>query len=305
MKKLLSAAMALALAFSLAACGGTADTGAADTVGDTADTEAAADTTADTDEAADAGETGDADAAAESDLAAIQDAGKMVIGYTVYEPMNYTDENGVFTGFDTELATMVCDILGVEPEFVEINWDTKFIDLEAGNIDAVWNGMTLSDEIEQNQACSKPYAMNAQVIVMKADNDYADTSSLVGKAIAVEQGSAGADAVAADENLSQADVVGKAVQTECLMEVAAGTADAAVLDLTLARAMTGEGTDYADLVIVDSLNEEEYGVAFRKGSDVAEAVNAAFDQLVSENKMYELSQKYDIALADGMLPAAQ
>ena len=297
MKKLISAALALALALSLAACGANADT-TADAAADTGDAAA----TAPADGAADTGDAAeDADTAADSDLAAITAAGKMVIGYTVYEPMNYTDESGTFTGFDTELAQAVCGILGVEPEFVEINWDTKFIDLEAGNIDAVWNGMTLTDDIKANQACSKPYAMNAQVVVMKADADYTDTASLIGKAIAVEQGSAGADTVAADENLSQAETVGKAVQTECLMEVAAGTCDAAVLDLTLARAMTGEGTDYADLVIKDELNEEEYGVAFRAGSDVAAAVDAAFDQLAADGTLAALSEKYGVALAEELL----
>lgn len=296
MKKLISAALALVLALSLAACGGSADTNAdAADNGNTAAT-APADAAANTGDAAE-----DADTATDSDLAAITAAGKMVIGYTVYEPMNYTDESGTFTGFDTELAQAVCGILGVEPEFVEINWDTKFIDLEAGNIDAVWNGMTLTDDIKANQACSKPYAMNAQVVVMKADADYTDTASLIGKSIAVEQGSAGADTVAADENLSQAETVGKAVQTECLMEVAAGTCDAAVLDLTLARAMTGEGTDYADLVIKDELNEEEYGVAFRSGSDVAAAVDAAFDQLAADGTLAALSEKYGVALAEDLL----
>ncbi len=271
MKKLVPAALALALALGLAGCGG------AGAQSDAAGTQAG------------------------SDYEAIVEKGEMVIGYTVYEPMNYTDENGNFVGFDTELATSVCELLGVEPKFVEINWDTKFIELEAGSIDAVWNGMTLTDEIRQNQACSEPYAMNAQVIVMKADNTYTGTASLAGGSIAVELGSAGADVVAQDENLAQADVVGKSVQTECLMEVEAGTANAAVLDLTLARAMTGEGTDYADLVIVDELNSEEYGVAFRKGSDLAEQVNNAFKGLVATGRMNELSERYGVALADGML----
>ena len=90
-----------------------------------------------------------------------------------------------------------------------------------------------------------------------------------------EAGSAGEAAIQGDENLAKADYVSKSVQTDCLMEVAAGTADAAVLDLTLANAMIGEGTDYAGLKIVDELNAEEYGVAFRKGSDAAAAVDAA------------------------------
>ena len=88
------------------------------------------------------------------------------------------------------------------------------------------------------------------------------------------------------------------MQTDCLMEVAAGTADAAVLDLTLANAMIGEGTDYAGLKIVDELNAEEYGVAFRKGSDAAAAVDAAFDALKADGTMQALAEKYELALAD-------
>ena len=237
-------------------------------------------------------------AAAESDLDDIKGKGKMVIGYTVYEPMNYTDADGNFTGFDTELATAVCEKLGVEPDFVEINWDTKIVELDAKSIDCIWNGMTLTDEIQTNAACTKAYAKNAQVVVMKSDADYSSTADLVGKTVVAEAGSAGESAIQDDESLSQADYVSKSVQTDCLMEVAAGTADAAVLDLTLATAMIGEGTDYANLAIKDELNAEEYGVAFRKGSDVAEAVNAAFDELKADGTMQKLADKYSLTLAE-------
>ena len=279
MKRLVSAFLAGAMALSLAACGGSASTS-------TAASSAAA-------SAAPA-----SSAAADSDLAYIQSNGKMVIGYTVYEPMNYTDADGNFTGFDTELATAVCEKLGVEPDFVEINWDTKIVELDAKSIDCIWNGMTLTDDIMANTACTKAYAKNAQVVVMKADADYSSTADLVGKTIVAEAGSAGESAISEDESLSQADYVSKSVQTDCLMEVAAGTADAAVLDLTLATAMIGEGTDYANLAIKDELNAEEYGVAFRKGSDAADAVNAAFDELKADDTMQTLADKYSLVLAD-------
>ena len=212
--------------------------------------------------------------------------------------MNYTDADGNFTGFDTELATAVCEKLGVEPEFVEINWDTKVVELDAKSIDCIWNGMTLTDDIMQNTAATKAYAKNAQVVVVKDGTDYTSTADLVGKTVVAEAGSAGEAAIEGDENLAQADYVSKSVQTDCLMEVAAGTADAAVLDLTLANAMIGEGTDYADLKIVDELNAEEYGVAFRKGSDAAAAVDGAFDALKADGTMQALADKYDLALAD-------
>ena len=279
MKRLVSAFLAGAMALSLAACGGSASTS-------TAASSAAA-------SAAPA-----SSVAADSDLAYLQSNGKMVIGYTVYEPMNYTDESGTFTGFDTELATAVCEKLGLEPDFVEISWDTKETELAAKSIDCIWNGLTLTDDREANMACTKPYVKNAQVVVMKADADYTSTADLAGKTVVAESGSAGETTIEEDEGLQQADFVAKSVQTDCLMEVAAGTADAAVLDLTLANAMIGEGTDYASLKIVDELNAEEYGVAFRKGSDAAAAVDAAFDELKADGTMQALAEKYELALAD-------
>lgn len=281
MKRLVSAFLAGAMALSLAACGGAAST-----------------STAASSAAASASAAPASSAVADSDLAYIQSNGKMVVGYTVYEPMNYTDADGSFTGFDTELATAVCEKLGVEPEFVEINWDTKVVELDAKSIDCIWNGMTLTDDIMANAATTKAYAKNAQVVVVKDGTDYSSTADLVGKTVVAEAGSAGEAAIEGDENLAQADYVSKSVQTDCLMEVAAGTADAAVLDLTLANAMIGEGTDYASLKIVDELNAEEYGVAFRKGSDAAAAADAAFDELKADGTMQALADKYDLALAD-------
>ena len=282
MKRIVSAFLAGAMALSLAACGGASSTAASSTASSAAAGSAAASAVSD----------------ADSDLAYIQSNGKMVIGYTVYEPMNYTDADGNFTGFDTELATAVCEKLGVEPEFVEINWDTKVVELDAKSIDCIWNGMTLTEDIMANTATTKAYAKNAQVVVVKDGTDYTSTADLADKTVVAEAGSAGEAAIQGDENLSKADYVSKSVQTDCLMEVAAGTADAAVLDLTLANAMIGAGTDYASLKIVDELNAEEYGVAFRKGSDAAAAVDAAFDELKADGTMQALADKYDLALAD-------
>ena len=279
MKRFLSMFVAGAMALSLAACGGAASTSTAAPASGSAAGSAAS-------------------ASADSDLAYIQGKGKMVIGYTVYAPMNYTDDEGNFTGFDTELATAVCEKLGVEPEFVEINWDTKVVELDAKSIDCIWNGMTLTEDIMANTATTKAYAKNAQVVVVKDGTDYTSTADLADKTVVAEAGSAGEAAIQGDENLSKADYVSKSVQTDCLMEVAAGTADAAVLDLTLANAMIGAGTDYASLKIVDELNAEEYGVAFRKGSDAAAAVDAAFDELKADGTMQALADKYDLALAE-------
>ena len=282
MKKIWAMLLALTMILSLAACGSKKETPAAE---EKPAAEQPAETPAE-------------EPAADSEVAAIQSKGTLVVGITDFAPMDYKDADGNWIGFDADMAKAFAESLGVAVEFVEIDWDNKVLELNSQAIDCVWNGMTLTDDIMQNTACTKPYAKNAQVIVMKADAAYTSTADLADKTLVAEAGSAGEGAISADENLAKAEYVSKSVQTDCLMEVAAGTADAAVLDLTLATAMIGEGTDYANLVIKDELNAEEYGVAFRKGSDVPAAVNEAFDALKADGTMDKLAQKYSLTLAD-------
>ncbi len=232
-------------------------------------------------------------------LNSIQKSGKLVVALEgAWQPCSDHDASDTLVGYDVEVSRAIAEKLGVEPEFVEINWDTKVVALDAKSIDCIWNGMTLTEDIMANTATTKAYAKNAQVVVVKEGTAYTSTADLAGKTVVAEAGSAGEAAIQGDENLAKADYVSKSVQTDCLMEVAAGTADAAVLDLTLANAMIGEGTDYASLKIVDELNAEEYGVAFRKGSDAAAAVDEAFDALKADGAMQALAAQYDLALAD-------
>ncbi len=178
----------------------------------------------------------------ESDLEYIKGKGKMTIGYTVYAPMNYTNDEGKFVGFDTEFAEAVCAKLGVEPEFVEINWDTKEIELAAKTIDCIWNGFTMTEEREENLDFTIPYILNKQVVVIrKADaSKYTDTASLSGANLVAETASAGESAIKDDENLAKAKYTAVTKQTDALLEVKSNTADAAVLDYTLANAMVGK-----------------------------------------------------------------
>ena len=222
---------------------------------------------------------------------------ELIVGYTVYEPMNYTDSNGVFTGFDTELAVIVCEKLGVKPNFVEIIWETKEVELNAGNIDCVWNGLTITEERKQNMSITIPYVQNAQVVVMKAGSDYKDTSSLIGKNVCAEAGSAGESTIKDNPDLSKANFVAMEVQTACLLEVAAGASDAAVLDLTLANAMIRPDSDYANLAIVDRLDIEFYGIAFKNGSELTEKVNGILRDLMADGTLQALADKYNLELA--------
>ncbi|MCH5321630.1 MAG: transporter substrate-binding domain-containing protein [Eubacterium sp.] len=234
---------------------------------------------------------------AESDLAYVQDKGKMVIGITEYAPMNYYEDTAktILTGFDTEFAQAVCEKLGVEAEFIIIDWDNKWPELEAKSIDAVWNGMTITDEVKANSSVTNAYVKNAQVVVMKADvaANYTSLDQMTDLTFAVESGSAG-EGVLKDAGMGNYTAV--VDQSAALMEVESGSADACVIDITMAEAMTGEGTSYSDLAQAVSLNEEEYGIAFRTGSDLTAKVNEIMDEMKADGSLQALADKYSLSL---------
>jgi len=175
------------------------------------------------------------------DLAYIMDKGKLTIGITIYEPMNFFDSNGELTGFDTEFAIELCEKLGVVPDFVEINWDTKEVELAAKNIDCIWNGLTVTEERRQNIEFTDSYIKNMQVVVIRiADKDkFTSIDSLADARLVAEIASAGESAIQDEPRLAGAEYTAMAKQTDTLMEVKAGTADAAVLDYTAAKALVG------------------------------------------------------------------
>ena len=103
----------------------------------------------------------------DSDVKYIQDKGKLIVGITEFEPMDYKDANGEWIGFDADMAKLVAEKLGVEVEFVVIDWDMKVNELDSKNIDVVWNGMTLTDGVMAAMECSNAYCNNAQVVITK------------------------------------------------------------------------------------------------------------------------------------------
>ena len=222
--------------------------------------------------------------------------GELVIGYTVYAPMNY-EENGKWVGFDTEYAEAVCEKLGVTPKFLEIKWDTKEVDLAAKKMDCVWNGFTITEEREEKLDFTSPYIKNRQVIIVrKADvAKYTTTASLANAKLTAEKASTGEKAIQEDDNLKQATYVESDVQTSALMAVKALTSDACVVDYTVAMANVGKG-DYADLAIVEGveLSVEEYGIGFRTDSDIVAKVNQATNELRADGTLETLAKKYGL-----------
>jgi len=226
----------------------------------------------------------------QTDMEYVKANGKLVVGITDFEPMDYQDADGNWIGFDADMATAFAKSLGVEVEFVEIDWDNKVMELDGKSIDCVWNGMTLTPEVTAAMACSDAYCSNKQVVIVKAADaeKYATADACKELTFAVEAGSAG-EVAATDAGLKATPVKDQAT---ALMEVKSGTADAAVIDLSMAKAMTGEGTGYADLTYTAELTSEDYGVGFRKGSDLAAAFNDFFKSNYAD--FQKCAEKYDI-----------
>ena len=231
----------------------------------------------------------------ESDTDYIQKKGTLVVGVTSYEPMDYQDASGQWTGFDAEFAQAVAKELGVEAQFIEIDWDNKFFELDSKAIDCIWNGMTITEEVKRNTNVSDPYVKNAQVVVMPKDTaaGYDAVELLQGLNFAVEAGSAGEAAV---KEMTGVTCTAVQSQASALMETAAGTADACVIDITMANAMTGPGTGYENLVIAMELSSEEYGIGFRKDSDLTAKVNGIMKDLMADGTLDALAAKYSLTL---------
>ncbi len=231
--------------------------------------------------------------AADSDLAYIQGKGTLVVGITDFAPMDYQEEGSEdWIGFDADLAKKFAESLGVNVEFQLIEWDYKVNELDGKTIDCVWNGMTLTDEVKAAMDCSKAYCNNQQIVIVAADKaaDYQTAEACKDLRFAVEAGSAG-EAVAKENGFETTPVLDQAT---ALQEVAAGTCDAAIIDSLMAAAMVGEGTSYANLTYTVGLNDEEYGVGFRKGSDLVEKFNAFLDAAIADGTVDAIAETYGV-----------
>ena len=292
MKKILSIMLALMLALALFGCASgdsKTDASASTSPSDTETQPSPSDTAPATDDAQ--------EPAADDDWSSIQEKGSIVIGITEYAPMNYKDEDGTLIGFDTEFAEKACEKLGLTPEFIVINWETKEMELKSNNIDCIWNGLTVTEDRRENMAFTDSYLTNRQVVVISAENadKYTDAASLKDATVVAESGSAGESAIAL--GLTDANYIAVDSQANALLEVKAGTADAAVIDYSMAKSMTGEGTDYTDLQIVSAIDmqPEEYAIGFRLDSTAVEKFNEVIATFESDGTFSALAEKYDIA----------
>lgn len=237
-----------------------------------------------------------------SDWKKVEKQGYFVCGITYYAPMNYFDDEGNLTGFDTEFAQAVAAELGLEAKFQVISWPNKYMELNSGAIDLIWNGFTYGTEkdgVSRTEYVDFTYSYleNRQCLVTKADRvgELNSAAALAGKKGVAEGGSSG-EAVANELAGENGTVTTFDSQTKALMELKAGTADFAVIDYQMAKAMVGVG-DYTDLAINNAVEPEAevYAIGCRKGSDLTAKINEAIKTLSANGKLAELAAKYGLS----------
>ena len=292
MKKIMIVVLVAAMALSLIACANNnaapsespAETAAAETVAP-AETEAPADAEP-------------TDAPADESWSKIKANGSFILGFDeTFAPMGFKDDSGNYVGFDLEVAKEVASRLGLgEPTLMPINWDSKVLELNAGNIDLIWNGLTITEERKGEMLFSDPYMDNRQIIVVKADSAIQSKADLAGKNVAAQADSSAMEAIQGEPDVmnSFGNLVESPDYVEALMELKQGSVDAVVVDETMGSYYISQDENPdAYRILDDNFGEEQYGIGFRLG-DVAlkDAIQEQLNAMVADGTFAEISQKW-------------
>ena len=285
-KRLISIALASVMALSLAGCGGSA--GGTTTE---ADTSAPADTTA---QASSEDTTAADDTSTEAAKTAADAGGTLIVGFDQdFPPMGFIGNDGEFTGFDLELAQEVAKRLGLEYKPQPIAWDAKDMELEAGNIDCIWNGFTMTGR-EDDYAWTEAYMANTQVFVVAKDSGIASQADLAGKVVECQVDSSADAALKEVPDLTATfkDLLTTADYNTAFMDLEQGAVDAIAMDVIVAGYQIQQRN--ADFVILDdSLSAEEYGVGFKKdNTELRDKVQKTLEEMAADGTLKGISEKW-------------
>lgn len=223
----------------------------------------------------------------------IIEAGKLVLGLdATFKPMGYTDENDNIVGFDIDLATEVCKRLGVKLETYGVNWDTKEIDLDAGTIDCIWNGLSVSPARKEQMLMSDPYMKNEMIFTVNSDSELKTLDDLKGKTIAVQNGSTAQEILAKSDLAADITVNELATNVEALNQLEMGMCDAVFLDSVVAKYEINTSKK-AFTIMEEGLEEEEYAIGFRKGDQaLCDKVEEVLSEMKADGTVEKLSTKW-------------
>ena len=227
----------------------------------------------------------------------ILDKGELVLGLDdSFPPMGYRDDNNEIVGFDIDVATAVCEKLGVDLVTQPVDWDSKEMELNAKNIDCIWNGLSVSEERKQSMNMSIPYMENHMALVVRPDDSIKSIDDMEGKVLAVQSGSTAEEALESEDGAALNDMVANVNSFDdnltALMDLDTKASDAVLMDDVVANYLIEQNNkDY--VVLSDFLYAEDYAIAFRKGDDaLTEAVNEALRELKADGTLEEISTKW-------------
>ncbi|HIV68454.1 MAG TPA: amino acid ABC transporter substrate-binding protein [Candidatus Butyricicoccus stercorigallinarum] len=234
---------------------------------------------------------------ADQSLQYVLDKGELVLGLDdSFPPMGYRDDNNEIVGFDIDVATAVCEKLGVELVTQPVDWDSKELELNAKNIDCIWNGLSVSEERLESMNMSIPYMENHMALVVRPDDSVTSIEDMEGKILAVQSGSTAEEALESEDGAALNDIIanvnGFDDNLTALMDLDTRASDAVLMDDVVANYLI-EQNNKGYVVLSDFLYAEDYAIAFRKGDDaLTEAVNEALRELKEDGTLAEISTKW-------------
>lgn len=235
--------------------------------------------------------------AEDGSLTDIQAKGKLIMGFDeAYPPMGFVDENGDHVGFDIDLANEVCSRLGVELVLQPIAWESKELELNNGNIDCIWSGMTITPERQEQMLFSMPYLANQQILVVRSGSGVDEFTELEGKVLGTQAGSASVDVLNANAELQE--MVGEPMLYDdfvtALMDLQLGGIDVLLIDSVVGYYYISQMEDPDNFFVMPEIMQaEEYGIGFRLGEQaLADAVNQQLIAMSEDGKLSEIVAKW-------------
>lgn len=233
----------------------------------------------------------------DNSLQALLDKGTLVLGLdATFEPMGYTNLDGEIVGYDIDVAKEVCARLGIELVLQPIEWAAKEMELSSGNIDCIWNGMSVTPERQESMALSEAY-MNNQIVLLVCNPDFTSKEDLVGKKMGVQSGSFAEEVLEtyeqyADYYASLGEVLGYEDYLTAIMDMKNGQIDGIMIDLIVANAKLKDLEDDS-MKIIDVFEDDLYAIGFRK-EDVAlrDKVNEILDEMAADGTLAQISQNW-------------
>ena len=233
-------------------------------------------------------------ASAPASAAAAELPKKIIIGLDDnFPPMGFKNDKNELVGYDIDLAREAGKRLGVEMEFKPIDWSAKEAELNGKRVDALWNGMTITEERKKNVAFTKPYMQNHQIVIVTAKSPIKAKADMAGKVVGVQDGSSAVDAVSKEDISKQFKELKKfGDNVAALMDLSTGRLDAVVVDEVVGRYYTSKKPgEYR--VLTDNFGSEDYGVGLRKeDTTLLTKLDAALDAMNADGTAAKIYAKW-------------